>query len=266
MKDIHEPKEGNTGSSRDTSSRDTKVKLGIVLVAALWLLIVAMSWAEAAEPPAASADDEYSFNWLDPDKKIYVLQNRRYLKVGKPLLSVMVGPGLSNSYRNVFNVEPRFAYYFSELLGIEVFYTNSFNKANNTVEALQRATATTLAVVREIRTQMGVLVHYVPWYAKINVFNKILYFDWYLAGGAGTVKSALLNSGTASAAASTTPVLQQDSMAFFLGTGHQFHLSEQVVFRLDFTGAFYNAQIDTTNGDKAWYSNFNFGTGLGLRF
>jgi outer membrane beta-barrel protein len=105
----------------------------------------------------------------------------------------------------------------------------------------------------------------VPWYAKINVFNKIFYFDWYLAGGGGTVNSILTDSGSSKGGPTGTSVLTQNSPAFFLGTGHQFHLSDSVVFRLDLTGAFYNAQIDNTNGDKTWYSNFNFGVGLGLR-
>jgi outer membrane beta-barrel protein len=257
-----------------------RVKLGLLALAVFWLAIVAASWAEAeadasessvqrspaaTAPSTAADDDEYSFNWLDPDKKIYVLQNRRYLKANHALLSVLIGPGLSNSYRNAFNVEPRLAYYFSEAWGVEFFYTNTFNQPNATVSALQRATSTTLAVVREIHSELGAMVHYVPWYAKINVFNKILYFDWYLAAGAGTVHSILTDSGSSSSPATGVAKLTQDSGSFFLGTGHQFHLSENVVFRLDFTGAFYNAQIDTTNGDKTWYSNFNFGVGLGLR-
>jgi outer membrane beta-barrel protein len=259
-----------------------RVKLGILALAIFWLAIVAASWAEAeadaaetsqaidrapaASPPTASDDDEYSFNWLDPDKKIYVLQNRRflqnrrYLKANHAELSLLVGPGLSNSYRNVFNVEPRIAYFFSEAWGIEGFYTNSFNQPNATVDALRRATNTTLAVVREIHSEVGAVIDYVPWYAKINVFNKILYFDWYLAAGVGSISSVLTDSSTTGKV-----YLSQNSPGFVLSTGHQFHLSDTLLFRLDMTGTFYNAQIDTTNGDKTWYSNFNFGVGIGLK-
>ena len=118
----------------------TTVKLSIAVLAVLWMVIVAATWADAAErnsdpesraaalkagshgpqdptdstqtlsaeadrypigvnrspaglsgaerAPAASgdgsnSDDEYNFNWLDPEKKIYVLQNRKYLKANR---------------------------------------------------------------------------------------------------------------------------------------------------------------------------------------
>ena len=47
---------------------------------------------------------EYDFSWLDPDKKIYVIQNRKYLKAKRALVSVLGGLGLSNPYRTTYNV------------------------------------------------------------------------------------------------------------------------------------------------------------------
>jgi outer membrane beta-barrel protein len=243
-----------------------KLKILLVLLAILWLAMLAMTWAEAAKADSdARPDDEYSFNWLDPEKKIYVLQNRRYLKANHFLLSVMGGPGLSNPYRTVLNLEPRVAYYFSEAFGVEGFYTIVFNSPNNTVVALQTATATTLPVVREIRSQAGGLAHWVPWYAKINVFNKILYFDWYFAGGAGAVGWSAGYSGSVNPRDSTTTDNPINKFAVFAATGQQFHLNESLTVRLDFMGAFYTAPIVGTAGDTAWYSNYNFGIGFGIR-
>src|SRR3954465_6960282 len=104
-----EPADDSQDGAKTGIARETKLMLCIAVIAVFWLMIVAASWGEAAEPtrepatvadrppartvdPAPQADDEYSFNWLDPDKKIYVLQNRRYLKAERAELSVLVGP------------------------------------------------------------------------------------------------------------------------------------------------------------------------------
>lgn len=239
-------------------AKDWGLRAGVVLLATLWLILIASSWADAKEN---KEDDEYNFNWLDPDKKIYVLQNRKYLKAKRLMLSAMIGPGWSNPYKTTFNIDPRAAYYLSESFGIEVFYQFTMNKSNSTLEALERA-STTVPIIREIKSQTGILLHWVPWYAKINVFNKILYFDWYFAGGAGSIRSDLDVRGSRSAA----PAIQAENpFAVYLATGHQYHLTHDVTVRLDVTGAFYRGQVSVNSGDKSWYSNYNFGFGLGLR-
>jgi outer membrane beta-barrel protein len=257
------------------NAREWGIRLGVVLGAMLWLTLVAVSWADgsevdrspAATPPAKAAaaaleSDEYNFSWLDPDKKIYVLQNRRYIKAKHLLLSAMAGTGFSNAYRSAYSVDPRVAFYFSEALGIEAFYSFFHNKENNTFEALQQSAPNTLPVVREIRSQYGLLMHYVPWYAKINVFNKILYFDWYFTGGAGTIRTAL---DTRTSSASASQFTNQDLFSLFLGTGHQYHLSQFMLVRLDFSGGFYRAPVFGNEGDNAWFSNYVFGLGFGFK-
>ena len=251
----------------------------LVLLAALWLAIVAGAWAEAAETvqdtatvergPASSGDsagtntnDEYNFNWLDTDKKIYVLQNRKYLKANHVLLSLMTGPGWSNPYRSVWNIDPRIAYYVSESFGLEVFYKYTMNSVNSTAQALNDAAPNKFPVVREIQSQLGLLVHWVPWYAKINVFNQILYFDWYFSAGAGTLQSQIGSQTLVNGPTTYTP----DSRGvFYLGTGHQFYINNSLVVRLDVTGGYYRAPIGGTTGDSGWFSNYDFGFGLGLR-
>jgi len=211
----------------------------------------------------AHANEEYSFDWLDPDKKIYVLQNRKYLKAKRLFLSGMGGLGLSGTYRNSMNAEARMAYYFSETWGIEGFSTFVFNTANNAADALSESSPNSFPVVREVKNQFGGLVHWAPWYAKINVFNSILYFDWYFSGGLGSIQTELqTRAGSTSTATTTT---DESKMAYFLGTGHHYHLSESWVVRLDFMGAFYRAKSFGTRGVEAWFSNFNVNLGLSLK-
>jgi outer membrane beta-barrel protein len=242
----------------------------VIFFALLWLLMVGAMWSRAANADEGSnqgssqgaqgSKDEYSFKWLDPEKKIYVLQNRRYVKADRPLISLLTGPGFSNAYRNTWSLQPRVAYYFSEEWGFEVFYSKVFNSQNNTFKALTSTGTTLFPVIHEIRSEMGALIHWVPWYAKINVFNSILYFDWYFAGGLGSVNDAMTTSKTDPNNFSTN-----DDLAVYLGTGHQYHLNETFTIRLDFMGTYYRAPLSVGTNDKVWFSNYDFTFGLGIR-
>lgn len=230
----------------------------MILLACVWLAVVAASWAESAEVP----HDDYSFKWLDPDKKIYVLQNRKFVKAERPMVSVMVGPGISNSYRDTTGVGFRGAYFFSEDWGLEGQYTAGINSENQTYAALQISSPNASPVVREMRSQLGLNVMWVPWYAKINVFNRILYFDWYFTGGAGQIRTALDTRARTTDAASYQ---EKSFAALYLGTGQLFHVSQLFTVRLDMTTAFYRTPSLGTTGAVNWYSNTLFGFGLGLK-
>ncbi|HTL12685.1 MAG TPA: outer membrane beta-barrel domain-containing protein [Bdellovibrionota bacterium] len=210
----------------------------------------------------AGDDEEYRFDWLDPDKKIYVLQNRRYEKVSRVLLSAMTGMGISNPYRNSWNVDVRGAYYITESVGIEGFFGLTSNTNNATFDALRAATTNILPLVREVQSQYGGLLHWAPWYAKINVFNSVLYFDWYFTAGAGITNSRFNHNSNPNLTAS---FVDESLFTFFAGTGHQYHLSRDLIVRLDFMGGFYNAPNDVSEKHKAWFSNYNVNIGVGLR-
>jgi outer membrane beta-barrel protein len=231
-----------------------------------WVTLAALGVASALIIGATRAradDDEYNFSWLDPEKKIYVLQNRKYQKAGRAMASLMLGIGWSNPYRSTFNLDPRIGFYFTETLGIEGFYEMVSNSENSTFEALKASTSSsTIPLVREITGQMGFLLHWAPWYAKINVFNQILYFDWYFDGGVGSIK-ARFDTNTV---ASQSPRYQDENLfAIFVGTGHQYHLSQNFFARLDVLASFYSAQTVRTSGDKKMFSNYNFTAGIGFR-
>lgn len=265
------------------------LELSLLILAAFWILLVGSTWARAEDiaggptegvskesersPASYSSreshdsrdskeDDEYNFNWLDPDKKIYVLQNRKYQKAGHAVLSVTAGFGFSNPYKSTYNIDPRLAFYATEAWGVEVFYTATMNTSNSVLTALSTAAPNTLPLIRQIQAQMGVLIHYVPWYAKINVFNTVLYFDWYFAGGVGSVQSFV---DTRTMASQASNFVEQDLLGIFFSTGHAYHISQSLLFRLDVTTSFYNAPINGLTGVTSWYSNINFGVGLGLK-
>jgi outer membrane beta-barrel protein len=237
---------------------------------ALVLLMLSL-WYEGS--PAFAADEsEYNFSWLDPDKKVYVLQNRRYRKAGTAQIFALGGLSLSDAYRSVIQVQPRVAYWFSEDLGIEAFFSSRFHSPNNSYLALEQAInlggSTKSPNIREINTQTGFLLNWAPWYAKINVFNSVLYFDWYFSAGAGILGTAI-GPKSKDDPASAPLWTNENLFAVFLGTGHLFHLDERWKLRLDLLGSFYGAAvypgIAGAPADRAIFSNFAFNAGVGYQ-
>jgi hypothetical protein len=89
-----------------------------------------------------------------------------------------------------------------------------------------------------------------------------LYFDWYFSAGVASMRTQLdVNRNVNNAPSLVT----ENLVPIMLGTGHQFHLSQSFVVRLDFMGAFYSAKLLGTSGDSRWYSNYTFNIGAGLR-
>ncbi len=230
------------------------IKILLVLMAALWLSVVAASWSEAAEDP----DNEYNFSWLDPDKKVSVLQNRKFRKANRALLSLNLGIADTNAYRKSTAIDPRLAYYFSEAWGVEVFYSIFSNSKNSTAEALE--TTSVSPGIIEIKNQVGVLLHWVPWYAKINVFNTILHFDWYFTGGVGSMNADLIPGNQNAGFAQTTKSLT----AYYIGTGHLFHVSDKFKVRIDFRNAFFQAPQRAVTGSDIFFNSMTFQLGLGM--
>lgn len=239
------------------------IKVVLVLLSTLWLGVVAASWSEAAEGDGSSSGDEaYNFSWLDPEKKIYVLQNRRYTKANRLLLSASVGLADTSAYRTSYSIDPRLAYYFSEQFGIEVFYQMISNKENNTAKSLN---STNVAPnVLQVKNQIGALLHWAPWYAKINVFNWILYFDWYFSGGIGTVGTEAF-PGRVGNTTNTGTAGQKSYTGYYLGTGHQYHLNENWIVRLDFTNVWFQAPKNAISDENTFYNSSTFEMGIGIR-
>ena len=219
----------------------------------------------------ASDDNDYNFSWLDPDKKIYVLQNRRYRKQGLEVFA-MGGRSLGDIYRTVYQVQPRVAYWFNEDFGIEGFYSDRFNSTNNNyanlAQAINANAVTQSPYIREVTSQLGLLFNWAPWYAKINVFNSVVYFDWYFSLGAG-----MLNTQVGPKTIDDPVVGSQwktdNLFAVFLGTGQMFHLNEHWKLRLDLLGHFYSAPTSggAPNGvsGSSIFSNFAINLGVGYQ-
>lgn len=227
-------------------------------------------------PIQAAEDDVYSFSWLDPDKEIYVLQNRKYRKDGRVYLSAGGGITTSGPFVDAFALQFRGGYYFHENFGVEFLYSSNSGEENNNAAAVRNDGGTGSIPFRRItNSYFGAMLMWSPFYAKFNMFNKIVYVDWFLGLGYGqlneTNNTEEFLSGTSVGALSTT----DDHAGILWDTGLKFWLSQNWDIRVDLTVFHYQAnQVTGTtvnssrllNTEDTWYSNWDVVFSLGYNF
>ena len=210
----------------------------------------------------SDGDDEYNFSWLDPEKKVYVLQNRKYRKAGHAGIFLGGAMNLSGPFKTHYMGVPRLGYWFTENMGVELFYALGSNQDTSTLASLRKVSASALPFVREVRSYFGAVFSWVPWYAKLNFFNKILYLDWALNAGVGRVNTAFDQNNRATSAPN---YLNESFTGLFLGTSQNYFVSRNWSVRLDLISYMYNAK-GADNESTNTYKNFDFGVGVGYLF
>ena len=203
------------------------------------------------------------FDWLDPEKQVYVVQNRRFPKAQSLNISLMGGLGLSNPYRTSGALDPRLTYFFKEWIGIEGFYGFQFHMPNATQAALEASSPNALPLVREITSYAGAMLVFAPIYAKLNLFSTMVYLDWTVSAGAGALLGRV---DTRTAVGAPIAYVNQTYFSPMVATGQWFHLSKWAYLRWDLLAAFYSAPNLGTSGTQTWYTAFQWTAGVGLRW
>ncbi len=223
----------------------------------------------AAAPEDSSIDserDEYDFSWLDPDKKIYVVQNRKFVKSLHFEAAANYGVGMGETYRSQKQWNVRGIFYFNEHWGISGFLLNNSNSENDTFTQL-RSVSSVVPSVRDTNSYFGGSVMWLPFYGKLNMFNQILYIDWHFEFGLGSAQTEIdLNTR-----ATGSPQLTTASFgAFHWGTGWKFFITRHWGARLDFLNTYYKAPNGlggTVEGsEQQSYDNHYLTLGLSYTF
>ncbi len=190
-----------------------------------------------ANQPPQEVEDEYDFSWLDPEKKIYVVQNRKYTKKNRLELALSGGIGIGEPYRTRRTLLPRAMYYINESWGVSGFMLFNQNEENGNVAAL-RLVSGRIPAVRDIQNYSGGSVMWIPFYGKINMFNKIFYLDWHLEAGVGGAASEIDLNTTFGNPANLS---ETNYFSFHWGTGQKFFITRNWAARLDYLAIFYKA-------------------------
>jgi len=218
----------------------------------------------------SSETDAYDFSWLDPDKKVYVLQNRKYRKVGRAHINLGIGKTTSGAFVDATSLQGRFGYFFTENWGFEFLYAKNNGDENDTFMAVKNNNGSSATPFRRIvDNYMGFMVLWSPFYAKFNTFNKIIYMDWILGAGLGKLEESNNRNAIQPAATGTELDIIESHTTYVWGMGLKFYLSEIWNVRADLTGVHYSAQkaiSQANSNDKQWYTNFDATLSIGINF
>src|SRR3989339_1500771 len=104
------------------------MKFSIVALCLLIFLCISPRSASSGE------NDTYNFEWLDPDKVVYVLQNKAFEKKFTWYLNVGYGFSTDVDFQDAKTLQGKTGFYWAEEWGIELLYSSVSNKDSQTME------------------------------------------------------------------------------------------------------------------------------------
>lgn len=215
----------------------------------------------------AGENSVYDFSWLDPDKKVYVLQNRKFRKNETFYVGSTFGRSVSGAFLDSLEANLYTGYFFNEDWGVELSYTKSSSETNSTYDAVKAGAA--VAFFRELDTVMSAHLVWSPFYSKINTFNKIFYYDWLFGLGFSSYTS--LDNRNEFLITNKDVKTKESGTGISWFTGMRFFINQDWSFRLDFSGLHTNADRAIDNGsnfdlEKSWFHYYNLRLGINYTF
>jgi outer membrane beta-barrel protein len=224
------------------------------------IIILTTSFVFAAE------DSMYDFSWLDQDKEVYVLQNRKFRKKGNLYVGATGGKSVAGAFidSNEFNLLG--GYFFSEDWGLELSYTKASGETNKTHDAVNLSG--TVAFFRRIDTAASAMLMWSPFYSKINTFNKIFYYDWMFGAGVSSV-STEDNRNEFLTGPDKNTLTEETISGLSWMTAVRVYITPSWSTRIDFKATHLNADValtGATDTEKQWSNYYNINVGLNYSF
>jgi len=215
----------------------------------------------------ASEGDGYDFSWLDPDKEVFVLQNRKFRKSGKVHMNAGAGITTSGAFVDAKAFQGRVGYFFKEEYGFEFVYSLNSGSENDTAASVRNSGgAGSFPFRRIVDNYMGAMFLWSPFYTKINTFNKVVYMDWIL--GIGFAKlSETNNRNEITTSGGDTTLTKESHTGVMWDIGAKFYLSQRWSLKLDLTTVHYQAlEAKTVGAQEQWYTNYDLTVAVGINF
>jgi outer membrane beta-barrel protein len=219
----------------------------------------------------ASEKSLYEFSWLDKDKEVYVLQNRKFRKDGRVYIGGTLAKTISGAFIDAYGGSLRGGFFFKEDWGIELLYGKSSGTENNTAKGVKDQG--TVPFYRKIDSYMGGMLMWSPFYSKINTFNKIFYFDWMFGAGLANITTLDNRNRFDTGSLKQNDLTSESATGAIWNTGFRFYITENWSARIDFTGIHYSAKksskatgATSTSESSTLFSNYDLGLGLNYSF
>ena len=204
-----------------------------------WLLLMLLGGAFIAPNVNAGEENLYDFQWLDPDKAVYVLQNKIHKKEHSIYMDVGYLTNLTSTFNDTRGIAVKAGYYFHEEWAVEMMYLGYNNTKN---ENYRNVTLLNGGVpfVRRPTSTLGVGIVWSPFYGKINTFNKIVHFDWSFGVGVAQVNT---QSNISSARLGTAADVYENekNTGGYAKSAVKFHLNQNWHVGVEWIGTYYQA-------------------------
>lgn len=210
----------------------------------------------------------YDFTWLDKDKEVYVLQNRKFRKDSKIYVSTTVGRNINKTFIDGTAITLRGGFFFHEDWGVELVYSMNSGEENSTAKAVIDQNA--VPFYRKTTKYMGAMALWSPFYSKLNLFNKIFYYDILLGAGLGNVTQ---EDNRKEFNVGGSKQLTSESLTGPMWTaGMRFYITPNWSTRFDVTATHVNAEAYEEDGTtfksagKIWWHNYDLSVGINYTF
>ncbi len=227
-------------------------------------LLLLLLLTQAVSKAFAEESDLYNFLWLDPDKKVFVLQNKQFKKRHTTYADVGYLFGISSPFQSVSGVAFKAGFYFSETFALEFFY-NQYSSSDNTAFKAVESVNNTVPFVRRINNVYGGALIWSPFYGKINTFNEIFYFDWSFALGYGKI-GAESNAQTVGETDAPNTYDEEIYGGVLINTALRFHINTMIHVGLSAINTFYYAYGPDRSKGELMSSNMDFMFSTGISY
>ncbi len=230
----------------------------------MWRLVLILLVFVNSHRGCAGENDLYDFLWLDPDKSVYVLQNKLYPKRNRLYFNIGYIMGLSSTFVDTSGVQLRMGYYLSEEWALEYGhyeYSHQNNSAYDSVKAINGAEPFSRRFVK----QDAIFLRWSPFYGKINTFNEIYYFDWSFSVGTSAL-SAKSNLDSVRTPSSGNTFDSEYYNPLLLKTNIKFHLNKRTHLEVEYLNTNFESNSPSNPGAYEWDNRNDLSISLGVSF
>lgn len=216
----------------------------------LMLLSGLLLWTQGVR---AGEESLYDFLWLDPDKSVYVLQNKIHKKEKSIYVDVGYLSNFTSTFQDTSGAAAKVGYYFHEEWAVEAMYlgyTNSNNDNYKNVELLNGG----VPFIRRPLSTMGLGIVWSPFYGKINTFNSIVYFDWSFGLGYAKIQTES-NLETARVSSAVNRYDRENYSGAYVKSAVKFHVNQNWHIGIEWVGTQYFAPGPRNPKNKLHRSN-----------
>lgn len=232
--------------------------------AKLLLAITALLFTAAPFNATASEKDLYDFLWLDPDKKVYVLQNKIYPKTNSFYVDIGYAQNMTGEFQDTTGGQLKAGYFWNEEFAVELNHLQFGSQNNSAYNGIRAVNGAEPFIRRGIKTTSLFLI-WSPFYGKINTFNKIFYFDVYFGAGSGSMTmesnlDSVTKKDTKSQFKTETFVPVQ------FKTGAKLHINRHVHVGIEFMNNNFQAGSAENPNSNKWRQSNDFIFSVGVSF